>query len=951
MPTETEPGSWLIFGDRSGIGRLLSEELVARRHYAHVVDPQNTYDFAGLLSGGERVYTGVVYLLALDDENPDEASIWNMDNATFQGSQQALRLVQALAQSPELRLPRLWLITRGVQHLGQENAAVAVKQAPLWGLGQVVVLEHPDLQCVRVDLDPNADAGDAALALTHEICSPGRETQVAFRGGVRHAARLRRIASPREDLLSAPPDNAPFQLVTSRQGVLDNLKLEPRTRRRPGPGEVEIRVHASGLNFRDVLNALGTYPGEAGPLGGECAGVIAAVGEGVHDFRVGDEVVGLAPGCFASYVTTPAVLVAPRPQKLSFEEAASIPVAFLTAFYTLHQLARIRAGERILIHAAAGGVGLAAIQLAQRVGAEVIATAGSDAKRIFLKSLGVHHVFSSRSLDFAESIREATGSQGVDIVLNSLTGEFIPQSLAVLRTGGRFVEIGRIGIWDAQQIARKREDVSYFTVALDRMLIAEPGSLGTLLREIMKEFEGGTLRALPETVFPIRQAVTAFRFMAQARHTGKIILSQQTPSSTEGKLTFRPDGTYVITGGLGGLGLLFAQWLVERGARHLALLGRNEPSASARSAISDIERAGARVKVFRADVSQAESIAAVLQDVSTEMPPVRGVIHSAGVLDDGVLTNQTWPRFAGVMAPKVVGAWSLHTLTRELPLDFFVLFSSTASLLGSPGQANHAAANAFLDALAHHRRTQKLPALSINWGAWSDIGAAARHHVDETIARWGVRPITPEQGLLAFERILGQDNAQVGVIPVEWPKFFRQYAPGGEPLFLSELLREPRVGGQTREGHALLRRLREAPMSQRAALLTECITAEVGKVLGFDRSQSVDPRQPLQELGLDSLMAIELRNSLAGTLGLTLPVPLLFEHPTIESLSAYLVKELALESALPAATSEPVQQISTNADAATGSTAAAAAVEGLSADKMAALLAQELGTLKKRQSS
>src|SRR5581483_1043255 len=417
------------------------------------------------------------------------------------------------------------------------------------GLARSLAEEHPEFRCVRMDLDPAGGVQDAGLLL-NEI-RRGTEDEVAFRGRTRFVQRLAR----HED---KPAAQGPYRLSIAARGVLDNLKVEPAARREPAPGQVEIAVEAAGLVFRDVLNALDMYPGDPGPLGGECAGKIAAIGAGVTGLREGDEVVTMAPGCHDGFVLSDARLVARKAASLSFEEAITLPISFLTAGYALEHLAQIRRGDRILIHSGAGGVGLAAIQIAQRAGAEIFATAGSDAKRGYLKSLGVPHVLNSRSLSFAEEIRERTGGRGVDIVLNSLAGEFVAASFAVTAVNGRFIEIGKRGIWTAEQARQLGKNISYHVLDLGEVAKAQPEKIGRLLAETMEAAERGQWKPLPFEVFPFCDAIQAYRHMAQAQHTGKIVLRQEFR-----EVRISPEATYLIAGGFGGLGLELGRWLVE----------------------------------------------------------------------------------------------------------------------------------------------------------------------------------------------------------------------------------------------------------------------------------------------------------------------------------------------------------------------------------------------------
>ena len=636
-------------------------------------------------------------------------------------------------------------------HAVDHGDEVAPHQSPIWGLAKAIALEHPEMACRCIDIDRS----DATIdRLVEELLSRDQESQIVLRADRRHAARLTARAA------KARQHPAIYRLDTTKRGVIDGLQLLPAERRVPGHAEVEIAISATALNFADVMDSLGVRPGGAAKFGGECAGRIVAIGDGVTGLQIGDEVLAIAEGSYATHVTCPAALVVRKPAALTVEQAVTIPIAFITARYALEDVARLQAGERVLIHAAAGGVGLAAVQIAQRLGAEVFATAGSPEKRAYLESLGVQHVFSSRNVDFADAIRARTGGAGVDVVLNSLTGDFIPASLGVSTTGGRFVEIGKTG-WSRERVAAFRTDVQYTIVDWAPMARYEPAPIRAILEDTLRQASEGTLRPLPATSFRASDAVAAFRFMAQARHIGKVVVVHGAPG-------VRGDATYLVTGGLSGLGLLVAEWLVRRGARSLILLGRSEPTETARETLAGLEAQGARIAVVRGDVAHEADLRAVFEGVLPGLPPLRGIIHSAGVLDDGVLVQQDWSRFERVMAPKVTGAWHLHELSIGLPLDFFVLFSSVAAVFGSAGQANHSAANSFLDALAFKRQAHGMPASSINWGVWSEVGAAVRHGVGKRVSEQGVGMIDPAGGLAVLERVIEEQPAQAVVFPADW---------------------------------------------------------------------------------------------------------------------------------------------------------------------------------------
>ena len=365
----------------------------------------------------------------------------------------------------------------------------------------------------------------------------------------------------------------------------------------------------------------------------------------------------------------------------------------------------------------------------------------------------------------------------------------------------------------------------------------------------------------------------------------------------------REDATYLVTGGLGGLGLAVARWLVERGARSLVLAGRSEPSPAAREVVAGLEAEGARVVAFQGDVGSAADTERLLGMIAREMPPLRGIVHAAGVLDDGVLLQQSWPRFQTVMRPKVQGAWNLHAQTAGTKLDFFVLFSSGSALMGAAGQGNYAAANAFLDGLAHHRRALGLAASTINWGPWSEVGMAAGLG-SRDLERWkeaGLGMIAPAEGVRALERLLTEGAAQAAVLPFDWTRFLRQDGarPPG-PLFARLVAAAPKpveAAGAARAEEGFLDRLRANDPEQRIVLLQEHVRDRVIRVLALSPSTPIDLTQHLAELGMDSLMAVELSNHLQSSLGVQLPSTLAFEHPTLGDLTAFLAATVLAEGA------------------------------------------------------
>ncbi|MCB9450589.1 MAG: type I polyketide synthase [Anaerolineaceae bacterium] len=935
LTADTAAGSWLILADAGGVGQQVAAQLEAyggqcvlmsADEYPEPMPEAFAPALQSLADGQYAPLRGVLHLWGLDSA-VGELNLPELAADQARGNRSALALVQALAQAG-LSLT-LWLVTRGLQPI--ESETVSLSQALLWGFGRAVALEQPELNCTCIDLKPSPWAGEIE-ALVQTLLGAGDENQIALRQHGRYVARLapRTHEAVDEDAILG---GQPFQLSISQKGVLENLYFEPVERRIPSPGEIEIRVQANGLGFRDVLGALGMYPGDIPAFGSECVGVVSAVGEGVASLQVGDSVMALAIGSFRSHMIVPAVFAVKLPETLSVQEAATVPVPFLTADYGLNHLAQMQAGDRVLIHSAAGGVGLAAVQLAQLAGAEIFGTAGSDEKRAFLASIGVQHVLNSRTLDFADAIRERTDGRGVDIVLNALSDEFIERSVSVLAENGRFIEIGKRNIWTPEQMQAARPDVVYHI--MDPSFFPEnPDVVHAIFSDLRDGFNAGHLQPLPMQVFPMTAAADAFRYMAQARHIGRVVVTQQT-----GGVGLRADASYLVTGGLRGLGLVVARWLAEQGALHLILVGRSAPSAETQDVLREIEGLGTQVTVMQADVSQPDAVTAMLNAIQQDLPPLRGIIHCAAVFDDGMIVQQDWSRFEHVFAPKVQGTWNLHQLTQGWPLDFFVMFSSAASVLGAGGQSNYVAANAFMDALAHYRHTQGLPALAINWGAWAEVGAATDQRVQERTELLGIRALSLEQGLVSLGKLMRGATPQVSVMNVNWAQYLKQL-PAGRSFFAELAVTAPQQPSPGAEvATEWLNRLQTALPGKRHNLLLDYIRLRATRALGLEESFPIDPRQPLQGLGLDSLMAVELRNALGADLKTKLPTTLVFDHPTIEALADYLEKTLfkTAEPAAPASTAAAEKQ------------ATLEEIEQLSDDEAEALLLEELKAIQKKK--
>jgi polyketide synthase 7 len=649
-------------------------------------------------------------------------------------------------------------------------------------------------------------------------------------------------------------------------------------------------VAAAGVNFRDVLVALGMYPGAA-ELGAEGSGVVVEVGPGVTGLAVGDAVLGIL-GLTGSEAAVDQRLVAHVPQDWSPAQAAGIPVVFLTAWYGLSDLAGLRAGQRVLVHAATGGVGMAAVQLARHWGAEVFVTA-SRGKWDTLRAMGFvdDHIGDSRTLEFEQKFLAATGGAGVDVVLNSLAGEFTDASLRLLGPGGRFIEMGKTDLRDPQAVAEQYRGARYRAFDL---MEAGPDRCAQILAEVIVLLNDGVLHPLPVKTFDVRRAVEAYRFVSQARHIGKVVLSM--PGGPRVGLAA---GTVLITGGTGMAGSALARHLVRRyGVRHLLLASRAGADADgAADLMGQLREAGARVSIVACDVADRDALAAMLAQIPAEYP-LSGVIHTAGVLDDGLISSLTAARVDAVLRAKVDGAWNLHELTQDLDLSAFVVFSSMAGIVGTPGQGNYAAANSFLDALAAFRRARGLPGLSLAWGLWEQTSAMTAHLGDRDKARMsrvGLAPLSTDQALASFDAAMLADSPVVVAARLDRAAL-SDHTEGLPPLLRELAARPPRRIVTDTENTApavgLNARLHGLSPEARRQDLENLVCGNAATVLGLAHASDLDGSSRFQELGFDSLTAVELRNRLKTATGLTLSPTLIFDYPTPIALAEYLETQL-----------------------------------------------------------
>ncbi|MFD8093611.1 SDR family NAD(P)-dependent oxidoreductase [Streptomyces malaysiensis] len=782
---------------------------------------------------------------------------------------EALGVLREFLATPEFADARLAVVTRGAVATQSHGDVHDLPASAVWGLVRSAQSENPG-RVLLLDLDER----DTSLRSLPDAVASG-EPQLALRDGVAYVPRL--VHDDAAKRLAPPEGAATWRLGLTGHGSLDQLALVdcPDNTRPLDRGEVRVALRAGGVNFHDVVVALGMVE-DPRPLGGDGAGVVVEVGPGTEGFAVGDRVMGLFNGT-GPLVVTDVRMITRIPGGWSYAQAATTPSAFLTAYYALADLAGLRAGEKLLLHAATGGVGLAAVQLARHWQAEVYATAGPT-KWHALRERGFddRHIASSRTLDFEERFRAAAGS--VDVVLNSLAGDFVDASLRLLGPGGRFIDMGRTDIRDAEQVAVRCPGVAYR--AFDLVGGAGPDRIQRMLAELSALFENRTLRPLPTTLWDIRRAPEAFRHFSQARHIGKIVLTL--PSALD------PEGTVLITGGTGTLGAATARHLVaHHGVRRLLLISRrglDTPGATELAA--ELTGLGAEVSIAACDAADRAALAKLLETVPGRHP-LTAVVHAAGLLRDATVEALTPDQLDEVLRAKADAAWNLHELTRGAGLSAFVLFSAAAGLLGAAGQGNYAAANAFLDALAVHRHAQGLPATSLAWGYWAEATGMTGGMTDTDrarLARSGMVGLATEQGLALFDIALDSGLPALAPIRLDLAAMRREaHADDLPPLFRS-LVRgatpQAATGAAGPGGAAPAEAFAAMSEEDRQQALLKLVRGATATVLGHDTADAIHPAQNFRELGFDSLTAVELRNRLGAATGLRLPATLVFDHPT-----------------------------------------------------------------------
>ncbi|CAE7306072.1 ppsC [Symbiodinium microadriaticum] len=694
------------------------------------------------------------------------------DAAELAVLQEAVALAQAaiavIAKGEDA--PQIAYMTYGTQDVATSSGAGSYLHAGLWGLARTVRMEERSMKLRCFDLDSrHEDPESAAKAIVEQLGSltgvgtGGGETELALREGGTQVSRLSR---------SQVQVQKPMRLQMSSRGSLSNLRPVPQASRpQPGPEQVEVRIRAVGLNFRDVLNVMGMYPGDPGNPGGDCAGTVCSVGGGGKEaagLRPGHDVFGIAWGCLQTYACTEALLLAPKPKKWSFEQMAAWSVTFATTEEAFQELAPVQKGERVLIHAATGGVGLVAVQFAQRVGATIFATAGSPNKVQHLRDMGVKYITSSRDVKkFEEDMKaflKEDGADGVDVVLNSLShDDYIPKSLSFLSKGGRFMEIGKRLIWSHDQMRRERPDVQYEKIAMDWVMEFQPERYNVLMRRLVSQIEQGWWKEVPLTLYEgLASGIEAMRYLQRAQQIGKVVLTQ--PSRME----CSEEGSYVLSGGVGALGLVTTKMMAEEGAKSVVLLSRRGVVGDDLKSMWDkLQDFDIELLVKPCDIASLTDVQELVTNLkSSSSYTVKGLIHLAAVLDDATLPKLTRKHLEKAYGAKVFGARHLHLC------------------LQSQKQGNYSAANAALDAQARYWKALGEKVVSVQWGPWREVGMAAQKGTVQRLKAQGLGSIGNVVGMAALSGSLRASGSIIAACPVHWGQYLKQFGKA-TPAFYS----------------------------------------------------------------------------------------------------------------------------------------------------------------------
>jgi acyl transferase domain-containing protein/NADPH:quinone reductase-like Zn-dependent oxidoreductase/surfactin synthase thioesterase subunit/NAD(P)-dependent dehydrogenase (short-subunit alcohol dehydrogenase family)/SAM-dependent methyltransferase len=921
--------NWLVFADETGVADQIQSRLAALEKQSTIIkrgkefrelndsvyeiDPGSQEDVNRIIDlvTEKGKFQGIIFLWGLESVPNDQLNVDSIIQAEDYSSRTLMNVMKKLNDSNFEKNPEIWMVTSGAQSVGGIPESVQLSQAGLRGVNRVIINEFPLFSSTMVDF--NYPVGEEEIdAFIEEILAGDNEDEIAFRGRKRYINRLERISTnniAQRALRTLSAEDSPYTLTIDDYGVLDHLVVRQTTRRKPGDDEVEVNIRASALNFRDIMLSMGLLSDDAisgglfgKTMGLECAGVVTATGKNVQHVKVGDEVMATAPSCLGKYAYPKAFHVVQKPGEVSFQDAATLPVVYVTAYYSLVYQCRIRKGEKILIHAAAGGVGIAAIHIAKAAGAEIYATVGSQEKKAYIESIGVRpdHILNSRTLEFADQLMMLTGGVGVDIVLNSLSGEAIYKSIRCLAPYGRFVEIGKTDIYRNSKLGLQPfgNNLSYFGVDVDRLFKQKGQFSGELFQEAIDYFVENKFPVHPSVVFPISEIGDAFRYMAGARHIGKIIIAMEgeVQVAPPSEIHFTGNASYMITGGCSGFGLAVADWMTTKGARHMVLMSRSGPKTDAeKDIIGRMRDRGVEVIVAKGDVSNREDVDRIMQEVKDTMPPLRGIQHAAMVLDDGSIPEIDHDRYLKVFVPKSIGCWNLHKATMDLEMDHFVLYSSISSVYGNPGQVSYVAGNSFLENFAQFRRSRGMAAMTINWGVLGDVGFVARSgNVGGLLYKQGWKTFTLKQSTDILEQMLLTNPIQRVATDSDWEMVGNFYPHSAQTSRFGHLIKEKELSAASSSGtggSGLVTTLKELAREDQIEIFGTHLRDTFARVLGSS-AEKVDLSEPVTKYGLDSLMANQIRNWIQSSVAVDYSMMRIMKGPSLQEMTEQILEEM-----------------------------------------------------------
>lgn len=918
--SENDP-YWLLFARESDETTQIIKDIKKRGHEYKLIDIDpnianiNNYDTILNIIKDVDKERSVHVLYIPDSSNKQDNTVINvLDDKVLSFSVDTsipvVYIVKAWADIRGEENLKMGIVTHNAQNVTENEQQYNLASGSLLGMSRLIKNEHMNITCKNIDIDN--DTNDFVISLLiEEMLSDNSDDDVAYRAGVRYVKHIVHTKMAQDSLEKSKrevsTDITSVELAVGVIGKPDSLYYREIPKNKPGAGEIEIQVYGSCISSQDTAEIMGRIrprmikdPQIKQVLGTECHGVVSKVGDGVVDYGVGDEVVALvSSGCIKSFVTVKQDdYIMLKPKCFSTCEASSV-APFMLAVHAFENISHLQKGSKVLIHDAASDTGLALIQFAKWKEAHVFATAISDEQIDYLKSLGIKNVMSLNSFEFVNTILDLTNDEGVDVVVCGISGEIQIQSLKLVSPYGCFIQIGKNETSDEIRLPGSIFNKNITISAFDIESLLRNKKIGKHLWQKVEEgFKEGCLSPLPMKSFEAQDVDKCFESSAQTGHIGGIhlkIYGAKIDLPVESKKELiKPESTYLITGGTRGLGLEIAKWLVSKGADHLVLISRSGAvTQEAKETIAAFENSGVKVLSAGADIADYNSVQQLILNVSTDMPPIRGIFHGAMVLDDGFIVDMNKQRYLNVMMPKVAGAVNLHKATLNQPVDFFISFSSIASLIGNTGQVNYIAANSFLESFAYYRRSLGLSATTVNLGVLAEVGVTSRNSdILSLLEQSGISSMSVEQVLTSLEAIIEKKPVQAGLFKVDW-NLWTKKNPGtaNSSRFRKLISQDLTTSGIPEHLREHLEEMIEMDYEDRIYYVEGLLVKELAAVLRLP-AQKINKKRPVMEQGVDSLMTVELRNRLNELFGTPLSTALFFNYPTIEKMAEYFLKNV-----------------------------------------------------------